>query len=465
MSAAWMVQAVVTAALLGVGALAAERVAGWFARPRRAAWTAALAGSLLLPALSLLFPGLLPELGILPDARGALPADAVALQWLGSGGGALTGAPTATATPFWSDLPHLLALAWLALSLAMLAALGWSYRRIRAARAATVAAEIDGVRVRVAERLGPAVVGLRRPEIVLPRWVLDAPAEERQLILLHEREHLASRDGWLLFLGALAVAAMPWCLPLWWQHRRLRAAVETDCDARVLTRGASRRTYGQILIRTAGGRPLLPLLSPAWGETTSQLERRIMRMTEKRPTHRFLRSAPLVALAVGVVATACDVAGRGGQSDRDLATAPGSVATSNRSAGAEDVDTIATSGSRRSTGSDPGLSFGWPDHQGPRFSSGHGLQPATSFPVVSEVKVGGPAWHAGVREGDELLAVNGHDTRQPSRSAESRPPTVMTVRVRRSGQVLDLKIAGLDADSRAGAILRYGAGSGGAQSR
>jgi len=80
-SAAWMVQALLTGVLLCVAALAAERVAGWFGLPRRAAWTAALAGSLLLPALSLFFPGLLPDLGILPDARGALPADASIGAW------------------------------------------------------------------------------------------------------------------------------------------------------------------------------------------------------------------------------------------------------------------------------------------------------------------------------------------------------------------------------------------------
>jgi hypothetical protein len=441
-----MVQALVAGALLGVGALAAERVAGWFGLPRRAAWTAAMAGSLLLPALSLLFPGLLPDLGILPDARGAIAADASALQWLGSGGGAATGAPAPAASSFLTDLPHLLGLGWLALSLGMLAALGWTYRRIRAARAGTVAAEVDGVRVRVAERLGPAVVGLRRPVVVLPRWVLEAPAEERRLILLHEREHLASRDGWLLFLGALMVAAMPWSLPLWWQHRRLRAAVETDCDARVLSGGASRRTYGQILIRTAGGRPLLPLLSPAWGETTSQLERRIMRMTEKRPTHRLLRSAPLVALAVGVVATACDVAGRSDESNApELATGPVSHSSTPRGSAATDAGEGHMTQVVYTTMNDHGrvaLGLGsvtWEEGTGPAFRDGKVLPP-TGYPVVGHLATTGGLWKAGLRDGDVILAVNGADGRQPRLFSDAAPGSHYDIRVRRGAQEREFQV-------------------------
>jgi beta-lactamase regulating signal transducer with metallopeptidase domain len=441
-----MVQSLLAAALLGIGALAAERVAGWFGRPRRAAWTATLAGSLLLPALSLLFPGVLPDLGILPDARGAMAADASALQWLGSGGAAVTGAPIAASSPFWTDLSHLLVLAWLALSLIMLAALGWTYRRIRAARAETVATEVDGVQVQVADRLGPAVVGLRRPAIVLPRWVLEAPAEERRLILLHEREHLASGDGWLLFLGALAVAAMPWCLPLWWQHRRLRVAVETDCDARVLSRGFSRRIYGQILIRTAGGRPLLPLLNPAWGETTSQLERRIMRMTEKKPSHRLLRSAPLVALAVGVVATACDVAGRANDpAAPDLATGPTAHSSTPQRSGVTDPGggrMVMEFYVRTPAAREGSLGLGWltwEEVKGPAFRDGK-VVPPKGHPKIGNLATTGALWKAGIRDGDILLAVNGTDGSHPHLFRDAAPGSHYSIRIRRGGEEREFQV-------------------------
>ncbi|UUZ52386.1 hypothetical protein LP419_22985 [Massilia sp. H-1] len=45
---------------------------------------------------------------------------------------------------------------------------------------------------------------------------------------------MAARDPQLLGLALLVLVAMPWNLPMWWQLRRLRHAIEVDCDARVL---------------------------------------------------------------------------------------------------------------------------------------------------------------------------------------------------------------------------------------
>lgn len=438
MIAGWMAQAILTAALLGIGALAAERVAGWFGLPRRGIWAAAIAGSILLPALSLLAPGLLPRLGILPSPGAPTALDAVAWRWLTSGAAHPRLASIPASGTLSIDLPALLALGWACLSLATLAALLWSYRRLRVAGVRSPEVEINGVRVRVVEGLGPAVVGLRRPLVLLPPWVLDASEDERRLILLHEREHVASRDGWLLFAAALAVTAVPWSLPLWWQHRRLRAAVETDCDARVLSRGASRRTYAEILIRTAGGRPLLPMMGPAWGESISQLERRIMRMTEKRPTHRLLRSAPLLALALGLIATACDMAGRAGEKDSDLATSPSSPAATPSGGAVVDLGggrmMVATSKTR----DDPSLrSLGlgtlhWAEGTGPSYRGGRIIAP-TDYPVLGALDANGGLWKAGLRDGDVLLAVNGEDARRPALFTDAHPGSTYSVRVRRGG--------------------------------
>lgn len=442
MSALWLVQALLVSVLLGLGARAAERVVGWFGGSRRAVWALAMIGSLVLPALALFFPGALPDLGILPETRRASSIAPGGLQWLGGGGAARTsrlpGDPSGS-----FDLTRLFGMGWLSLSLATLAALVWSYRRLSSARAAAVAMRVDGYPVRVAERLGPAVVGFRHPVILIPRWVLEARAEERRLILTHEREHLASGDSWLLLWAALAVAAMPWNLPLWWQHRRLRAAVEADCDARVLARGTDRRAYGRILIRTAGDRPLLPLLSPAWGETTSQLERRIMNMTEKRPAHPLLRSIPLLALALAVVATACDVVGTPSARDEDLATGPASAAKAAPSVTAmRDIDAVHSiiPVSRGQTSGTIGLrSLHWPDHQGPRYDEELGLQAPKTHPVIA-VEAGGAAWKGGLRDGDVILTVNGADARQPYLFADLRPGTRYTVHIRRGNAERDVQV-------------------------
>ncbi|HEX8275873.1 MAG TPA: M56 family metallopeptidase [Longimicrobiaceae bacterium] len=449
MTPEWMLQALLAGALLGLGALAAERVAGWLGGSRRSVWAAAILGSLLLPALSLWAPGLLPDLGILPAAdrpvlaggTDALPAFEV--------GPAVPGGAAAGPAAWWTDPAALLGLGWLAASLAMLCVLGWTYRRLRTARERGVAMELDGGAVRVTERLGPAVVGLLHPAVVVPRRLLDAPAEERRLVLLHEREHVAAGDAWLLFLGTLAVAAMPWCLPLWWQHRRLRAAVETDCDARVLARGEDRRIYGRVLIRTAGSTPGLPLFGPAWGDTTSQLERRIMAMTAKRPPHPLLRSLPLLALAAGVAAAACDVVGEApsGSTAAPETAAPGaSLRTGSTEPSAVKVPHWASDTTRIVTDTmavpagavSPTASVGWVPAMPVRLDGPPGNIRMLDYPRVAELKPGGGAWKAGVRNGDEVLAMNGLDARE-LRSLQAltaqQPGTRYTLRIRRNGVV------------------------------
>ncbi|HEX8246452.1 MAG TPA: hypothetical protein VF541_23305 [Longimicrobium sp.] len=62
MTNAWMLGALAAGALISLAALAAETAAGWFGLPRRWIWAAAMAGSLLLPVLSLASPGALPRL-------------------------------------------------------------------------------------------------------------------------------------------------------------------------------------------------------------------------------------------------------------------------------------------------------------------------------------------------------------------------------------------------------------------
>jgi hypothetical protein len=123
-------------------------------------------------------------------------------------------------------------------------------------------------------------VGVFRPSIVLPAWVLGASAETRHVILQHESEHIAAGDAGLLTTAAILVALMPWNVALWWQYLRLRATVETDCDARVLARGKTNvRQYGEVLLRVAARTTRIPALSPAMGRNMALIERRLLAMT------------------------------------------------------------------------------------------------------------------------------------------------------------------------------------------
>lgn len=112
---------------------------------------------------------------------------------------------------------------------------------------------VDGVPVDVTDALGPATIGVLRPRVLLPRWVLGLPAADRAYIVHHEAEHRRTHDATLLCLAALPAILFPWNLPLWWQLRRLHDAVEMDCDRRVVARLGDPRAYGRVLLSVASG--------------------------------------------------------------------------------------------------------------------------------------------------------------------------------------------------------------------
>lgn len=62
------------------------------------------------------------------------------------------------------------------------------------------------------------------------------------------------------------------------------------------------------------------------------------------------------------------------------------------------------------------------------------------YPKVDRVYCGYPAYKAGLRVGDLVLAVNERDARQPRVIAAGRPGTVLEVRIQRGQEVLELKM-------------------------
>jgi hypothetical protein len=160
--------------------------------------------------------------------------------------------------------------------------------------------------VRIAPTGGPAVIGVARPEIVIPQWLLGCTAEEQQLVLAHEREHLRARDHYALLGGCLTLALMPWHPAVWWMLSRLRLAVELDCDARVLRRGVAAHSYGSLLIDLAGRCTSLPVGAPALADESSHLEQRLIAMKPTVVRFAFLRSATFAAVALLGLVVACE---------------------------------------------------------------------------------------------------------------------------------------------------------------
>lgn len=295
-AAGWIVAALVASAPLALATAALARAAASRGRAQRQAWL----GGLLVASAWPLVGGWLATLppNTIGKTIGAVPGvvllDAVHVARDGVG-------PVS-----W---PLILAVAWLATTTLMLARLAVGAMLLHRRRRTWEAALIDGLAVRLSDNDGPAVVGMRRLEIVLPRWTLALDAPLRALVLRHEEEHRRAGDPRLLLAAELLRALAPWNPALWWMTRRFRDAMELDCDARVLRGQTAPRAverYGLLLLLISQRRAAAPLLAPALIERPSSLERRIFAM---RTTTVGTRSVTLglLALAAGALATACAV--------------------------------------------------------------------------------------------------------------------------------------------------------------
>ncbi len=302
MVASWMLYCALVAALLGLGALAVERALSLAGRPVRWVWAASMAASVALPAVLLAAPALrkpepvaaMVKTAAAPVEDGGIPVRIEDLPGLGTEASALPA------------LDRPLLVGWGAASAALLATLAGLAVLLRRRRRGWTRATVDGTPVVLSRDVGPAVVGLLRSEIVLPAWVLDLDPAVRRLMVAHEEEHLRAGDPRLLVAGLALLALMPWNPALWWQLRRLRLAVEVDCDARVLRRAPDVRAYGGLLLevgRRASG-SWLPVA--AFSEPVSFLERRIRVMTELRVRTPWTRAALLASLGGLLAVAACE---------------------------------------------------------------------------------------------------------------------------------------------------------------
>ena len=316
MIASWMLYALLVSVLLAAGAWLLEGAVRLRGGPVRFLWLGALLATVALTALAPLRSGPSPWLPSVTlartqkadagaDVRAEGPA-AFAARTLRAARAALARPLKGAAAAGTGTAGTALAGGWMVLSAAVLALAVVTVLRARRARRGWPLADVAGAHVRVSPRVGPAVLGIVRPEVVVPAWLLDAPAEEQRLVVLHEREHVRARDPLLLAAGCLAVALVPWSPAAWWMLLRLRAAVELDCDARVLRRGVRPHAYGTLLIEMAGRGPGLSLGAPALAGSPSTLERRLRAMNARLPRFARLRAGLLGTLGLALLASACD---------------------------------------------------------------------------------------------------------------------------------------------------------------
>jgi hypothetical protein len=128
------------------------------------------------------------------------------------------------------------------------------------------------------------------------------------LVIAHERSHLGAYDTQLLTIAVCLLACMPWNPMLWWQLRRLRLAIELDCDARVLSLGYAVARYSETLIAVGERQSASYTMAMARYGSKSFLEQRIRNMLRKKTRHARIWALALACLGVGLAVGAAEVA-------------------------------------------------------------------------------------------------------------------------------------------------------------
>jgi hypothetical protein len=301
---AWMIYVIAVTVFLSAGALAAERRARLKHLPSRWLWGLAIIASLLLPTIISSVSIQLPTL-----AASAVPQKIIALRevtsaslspqtWMSAGA-------VKAATSRSMDV--LLRRSWLGVSTLMLVVLLANGAHLFRRKRQWAEGIVGGTPVYLAPDVGPAVVGLLNPRIVLPTWLRESSSAVQAAVIAHEQSHLEARDPQLLTIALFLLVLMPWNLPLWWQLRRLRYAIEVDCDSRVLKQGHDATHYGKTLIAVGERQSAFIGAVAAMSESKSFLEERIKIMLQKPSKGWRAAAAALGCLSLALVAVAAEV--------------------------------------------------------------------------------------------------------------------------------------------------------------
>ncbi|MGO9804121.1 MAG: M56 family metallopeptidase [Steroidobacteraceae bacterium] len=298
-----MLYLLVLALLLSGAGLAAEYAARSRGARSRWIWAVTILASLTIPVLVSSVSIQAPDLGTptvshrLTALRELTSVHIAPLRWVQQ--------RARDAAAVHSENRMLLRI-WIAVSLAILAALAVNHAHLVRRRRRWKTGTVGGVSVHIAPDVGPAVVGFLRPRIVVPQWLLEASLSRQAMAVAHEQAHLAKHDPQLLTVTLCLVVLMPWNFPLWWQLYRLRLALEIDCDARVLERGVSKDEYREMLIAVSQRPAGYISAAVATAESRLFLEKRIA-FIFREPKSGSVATVLLSALALSLVAVASQV--------------------------------------------------------------------------------------------------------------------------------------------------------------
>lgn len=324
MIATWMLGVMVTSTLVALAGTVLDAVLHAGARPRRWAWVTCLATCVAAAAAPVVVPARAERVRVESD-HAASTAPIVGSQSIAVAPVLAAGTqPTMLRERVVGTLPERLGAvvndgvddmrratapldAWLLGLWALASGLGICALLIDAMRMPRAR---NGGRLVDTSQAGPAAVGVWQPRVLIPDWLGEFSRHEQALVLRHELEHIKARDPLTLALAVVTAVLLPWNAPIWWMLRRLRLAIEMDCDARVLRQTADVRAYATLLMAiaqraTPNGRatPRRSMLALAMSPIKLQTRIHAMTMTPTS-TSRAMLVSRVAALAMLLAAVA-----------------------------------------------------------------------------------------------------------------------------------------------------------------
>ena len=150
-----------------------------------------------------------------------------------------------------------------------------------------------------------AVLGFRRPMIVVPRALLDALTDaDIDQVVAHEHAHVERRDDWASLLQRIVAVPVGWHPAVWLIGRWIRRERELAADERVALRTGAPRAYARCLARVAEAMswPSAPRLASGALGSHGEVALRVAHLLDARwvPARRPSR---WVLGAAGVLAT------------------------------------------------------------------------------------------------------------------------------------------------------------------
>lgn len=197
-----------------------------------------------------------------------------ALPWLGAAAWSHARIPAESLNRSAITLPGYWAIylfgAWAAIAASQLAGVGRGLWHLHVLRKSCVPVDRAVVDIRLRETLArnqsarpvslctsdrvhvPTAIGLVKPAVVLPRWVMqELSPDELNQILLHELAHLRRWDDWTNLTQKVVKALFFFHPAVWWIEKRVSLEREMACDDAVLAETASPRAYAECLAHLA----------------------------------------------------------------------------------------------------------------------------------------------------------------------------------------------------------------------